>query len=99
MTADAAYGTVMIARTSASVEDMRSVVADWSRAIGSSAGFVDERCLVTDDGRVVMCVRFRDRAAYEALSNLPEQSVWWESRMRPLLEDEPVWIDGSWHDL
>lgn len=99
MTADAAYGTVMVARTSATVDDMRAVVSAWTDAIGRRAGFLDERCLVTDDGRVVMCVRFRERAAYQALSDNPEQAAWWETSMRPLLDGDPEWIDGTWHDL
>lgn len=99
MTGEPAFGTVMVARSSATVEDMRALVSTWAEAIGTAAGFLDERCLVTDDGRVVMCVRFRDRASYEALSDNPEQAAWWEQRMQPLLDGEPQWIDGAWHDL
>jgi hypothetical protein len=95
----ATYGTIMVARSSASVEDMRALLSEWARTIGNAAGFVDERALVTDDGRVVTCVRFRDRAAYEALADNPEQAAWWESTMAPLLDGEPEWIDGFWHDL
>lgn len=93
------YGTVMIGRSSAPVEQVRSVLRDWAAQIGSAAGFVDERWLVADDGRVVACVRFVDRASYASLADHPAQADWWESQLRPLLDDDPEWIDGSWHDL
>jgi hypothetical protein len=32
---------------------------------------------VTEDGQLVACVRFRDRAAADANSARPEQSAWW----------------------
>jgi hypothetical protein len=93
------FGTVMIARSTAPVELMRSIVNDWAGTIGTAAGFVDERALVTEDGRVVVCVRFADRASYERLADDPAQSAWWESTLRPMLDDDPDWIDGTWHDL
>jgi hypothetical protein len=93
------YGTVMIGRSSASVDDWRSMMDEWRRDIGDAAGFVDERVLVGDDGRIVMVVRFRDEAAYKALSDDPAQDAWWSERIAPTLEGEPEWIDGHWHDL
>lgn len=99
MAADEMFGTVMIGRSATSVEHMRSLVADWSSQMGSTAGFVDERALVTDDGRVVMCVRFVDRASYEALADNPAQAAWWEANLKPLLDGDPEWIDGHWHDI
>ena len=99
MVAAGAFGTVMIGRSSATVEQVRGVVADWAAQIGNAAGFVDERYLVADDGRVVMSVRFVDRASYEALANNPAQDIWWESVLRPLLDGDPEWIDGYWHDV
>jgi hypothetical protein len=94
-----AYGTVMIGRSSAAVEHLRATVAQWAAQIGTAAGFLDESWLVADDGRVVACVRFVDRSAYETLAGNPAQAEWWEARLRPLLDDDPEWIDGSWHDL
>ncbi len=99
MSAEAMFGTVMIGRSSTPVEQVRSLVSDWSTKIGSAAGFVDERALVTDDGRVVMCVRFVDRASYEALADNPAQAAWWEANLKPLLDGDPEWIDGHWHDI
>jgi hypothetical protein len=93
------YGTVMISRSNAPIERIREVVAEWRASIGDAAGFVDERVLVGDNGQVVACVRFRERAAYEALADLPAQDVWWQETMQPLLEGEVSWIDGNWHDL
>ena len=99
MSAEVMFGTVMIGRSSTPVEQVRSLVSDWSTEIGSAAGFVDERALVTDDGRVVMCVRFVDRASYEALADDPAQAAWWEANLKPLLDGDPEWIDGHWHDI
>jgi hypothetical protein len=48
---------------------------------------------------VVVCVRFRDRASYEALAENPEQDAWWRREMEPLLDGELTWIDGDWHDI
>lgn len=99
MATEPLFGSIMIGRSSMSVEQMRSIVRDWAAQIGDAAGFVDERCLVADDGRVLVCVRFRDRASYEALAARPEQAAWWASTMRPLLEADPEWIDGAWYDI
>lgn len=93
------FGTVMLGRSSAPVDQMRDLMDVWRKEIGDAAGFVDERALVTDDGRIVVCVRFRDRAAYEALAENPAQDAWWRREMEPLLEGEVTWIDGDWHDL
>lgn len=93
------YGTVMISRSSTPVAEMRGLMDEWRAAIGDAAGFVDERVLLADDGGLVMCVRFRDRAAYEALADNPEQDVWWREKMLPLLEGDVTWIDGDWHDV
>ncbi len=93
------YGTVMISRSSTPIEVMQALLNEWRTTIGDAAGFVDQRALVTDDGRVVMCVRFRDRAAYEALADHPDQDTWWREKLAPLLEGEVTWIDGDWHDL
>ena len=40
-------------------------------------------------------VFFRDRAAYQALADDPEQDSWWQDRMAPHLADVR-WIDGTW---
>jgi hypothetical protein len=93
------FGTVMVARSSASLEAIRAVVAEWRTELGDEHGFVDERVLVGDDGLFVMTVRFRDRAAYQGLADDPRQDVWWRERMAPLLEGEPSWFDGEWHDV
>jgi hypothetical protein len=93
------YGTVMIARSTADPAAMREMLATWTEAIGRDAGYVDQRVLRTDDGMIVGCVRFRDEAAYKALADNPAQDVWWRDNMLPLLDGEPQWFDGQWHDM
>jgi hypothetical protein len=93
------YGTVMLGRSTASLEQIRPLFDRWVDEIGREAGFVDERVLDAGDGRIVMCVRFRDQAAYQALADNPRQHEWWTSTMAPLLDGEPEWIDGHWHDV
>jgi hypothetical protein len=89
----------MIGRSAASVQTMSNLIAEWARDIGVDSGFVDERVLQGSDGQFVVCVRFTDRAAYEALADNPKQAAWWATVMEPILEGEPNWIDGEWHDL
>jgi hypothetical protein len=93
------YGTVMIGRSSTPIETLREVSAAWKTAIGTDAGFIDERVLQAGDGRIVMCVRFKDEAAYKALADNPAQNTWWAESMAPLLDGEPEWIDGTWKDI
>ena len=93
------YGTVMISRTTATLNEMRPLVTAWVEAIGRDAGFVDERILDPGDGRLVVCVRFRDEASYKALADNPKQHEWWTQTVAPLLEGDQEWIDGHWHDV
>lgn len=93
------YGTVMIGRSDASIDTLRALVGDWARDIGANSGYVDERVLDADDGQVVVCVRFHSKADYVALADNPQQVAWWDEVMAPLLQGEPTWIDGEWHDL
>ena len=90
------YGTVMIGKMAQGVteHDWDAAMKEWlERHVD---GFVDEQVMVADDGRFVSTVRFRDREAYEALSDAPEQDAFYATRMRPLLEGDPQWIDGEW---
>ena len=93
------YGTVMIGRTSATLDDLRPLFDAWVDAIGRAAGFIDERILADGEGRIVMCVRFRDEASYKALADNPKQHEWWTQTMAPLLDGDQQWIDGDWYDL
>jgi hypothetical protein len=52
----------------------------------------------TDDGRVVVAVRFDSKHAYEALADDPEQDTWWREKMRPILDEDPMWVDGHWFE-
>jgi quercetin dioxygenase-like cupin family protein len=90
------YGTVMIGKLrdadpSAVVERL----GQWERE-RPAPGFVDSNVLSTGDGRVVVAVRFASRDEYERLSASTSQDEWWNRVVRPLLAEEPVWIDGDW---
>ena len=91
------YGTVMIGTMAAgtTVEDFDGVMKEWlARDVD---GFVDEQMMLCDDGRtVVMSVRFRDKAAYQALADDPGQDEFYSTRIAPVLEGDPQWHDGEW---
>ena len=93
----ASYGTVMVGRLAdgVSVDDWMQGVKEWEEA-RQVAGFQGQYTLVGDDGRLVSCVIFESKDSYQALSNDPEQDRWWTKKARPLLADEPEWIDGTW---
>lgn len=90
------YGTVMVGKLRDT--DPAALVAglrQWERE-RSAAGFENSYLLSTGDGRVVMAVRFGTRDEYERLASSAAQDEWWNRVVRPLLADEPVWIDGEW---
>ena len=90
------YGTVMIGKLAVSIEDMRLAAKEWE-AERQVPGFVSSEALVGDDGvTVVNVVKFTDKAAYEALADDPEQDTWYQTKLRPLLAEDPQWIDGHW---
>lgn len=92
------YGTTMIASLRGSRAEVEAAMADWlAQRAPHIAGFVDAGILVGDDGRtLVNWARFTDRDAYQALSEDPEQDRFYQSRLAPLIEGEPRWIDGEW---
>jgi hypothetical protein len=92
------YGTLMIGRPAVDVMTMRDAAREWASTRGD-IGFVDERVLVADDGRVAVAVRFASREDYERLAEDPRQDKWWSEVMAPMLAGEPEWIDGEWMDV
>jgi hypothetical protein len=94
------YGTVMIARLAdgVSADDVQKAGVDW-RQSRQVAGFVDDRVLQADDGRIVLAVRFESKDAYLKLADDPAQDEWWTNTMRPMLAADPEWIDGEWTDI
>jgi hypothetical protein len=92
------YGTVMIGRLAAPIDKVEAVSKQWEQEKGSTLdGFVDSSVLLGDDGTtVVVGVRFKDKASYQALSDDPDQDRWWSEEMAPLLADDVQWIDGTW---
>jgi hypothetical protein len=90
---------VMIGRPTneADWEAYDKLARDWIKErSGDAAGFIDEWVMRADDGRVVMAVRFESKAAYDALGDDPAQDKYYQERMRPLLAEDPTWIDGEW---
>ena len=92
------YGTTMIASTRADREEIQAAFDDWLRERAPHIpGFVDAGVLYGEDGvTLVNWARFADRAAYQALSDDPDQAAFWLARMAPLLEGDPRWVDGEW---
>lgn len=90
------YGTVMIARLSVSVDEMRKRAAAWEAERGPSVGYIDQWVMAADDGQMVLAVRFESKEKYLALADDPAQNTWWEKEVMPLLANEPQWIDGEW---
>lgn len=93
------YGTVMIGKLrTTSSEQLTAALDEWERE-RKAPGHLDTRLLATTQGQVVLAVRFESQAAYEKLADSPAQDEWWNAVLRPLLADEPVWIDGEWSDI
>jgi hypothetical protein len=90
------YGTVMIARPSVSIEELRARSEKWEANRSPSIGYVDQWVMAADDGRLVMAVRFESKEKYLALADDPSQDEWWSTEMAPLLAGDPEWIDGEW---
>jgi hypothetical protein len=88
----------MIAKIKGSVDDMRVRSEKWEAERGGLVGHVDTHVMATEDGRILMAVRFESKAKYLALADDPKQSEWWENELMPLLDGEPQWIDGEWID-
>ncbi len=93
------YGTVMIARTTVSTDQLRESSRRWTTERGPSVGYVDQWVMTADDGRVVMAVRFESKEAYQKLADDPGQNEWWTTQVAPLLDGEPEWIDGEWQTV
>lgn len=90
------YGTVALCRmTAEQVEPFRTLLAQQS--VSGMDGWIGTDVLLPDDpdGSVLLVVRFRDRASYEANASSPEQHERY-LQLRALLESDPVWHDGEW---
>lgn len=62
-------------------------------------GFQGEYTLLGEDGvTVVSCVTFESKEKYLALADDPAQDTWYQEKLRPLLTEDPQWIDGNWAD-
>jgi hypothetical protein len=90
------YGTVMIAKINAPIEEMNARSERWAKEMGSDVGYIDQWVMTTDDGRCVVAVRFESKDAYLKLADDPRQDEWYRAEMMPLIDGEPQWIDGEW---
>ena len=90
------YGTVMIAKPTVAIEELRARSQKWEAERGAVAGYVDQWVMAADDGRIVLAVRFESKEQYVALADDPKQDEWWRTQMAPALDGEPEWIDGEW---
>jgi hypothetical protein len=43
-------------------------------------------------------VVFQSKEEYLGLAVHPDQDAWWQTRMAPLIEGDPKWVDGVWAD-
>lgn len=92
------YGTTLIAKLAegATGDDVRAGLKQWETE-RHVPGYQSGHILVGDDGRsVVNVVVFESKEAYLALADDPAQDEWWRTRMAPLLDGDPQWIDGTW---
>jgi quinol monooxygenase YgiN len=90
------YGTVAMCRIKA--EDaprLRALVAsDELRRVDGYLG-TDVLEVNNHPDTLLMVVRFRDRASYEANADSPDQDAMYRE-FRALLQEDPVWYDGEW---
>jgi len=92
------YGTVMLGKTHASMDQLLALTREWAEAKGRKAGYVDQRILHCADGRIAVAVRFESKESYLKLADDPNQDSWWTQTMRPLLDEDPTWVDGEWFE-
>ena len=64
--------------------------------INGDSGYLDEWVMKTDDGRIIVAVRFESKEKYLKLADDPRQDEWYRTEMMPMLDGEPEWIDGEW---
>jgi hypothetical protein len=90
------YGTVMIGRLAVPIEEALNAARQWADE-RKVPGFRHEDIMLCDDGvTVVMAVKFASKADYDALADDPAQDAWYTERLRPLLAEDPQWLDGHW---
>jgi predicted small metal-binding protein len=90
------YGTVMIGRRRASLEELREASVTWARE-RQVPGFLREDVLAAEDNSTIaVAVSFASKEDYLRLGDDPAQDDWWRTVMAPMLDGEPSWIDGTW---
>ena len=86
----------MIARPAVSMDEIRSRMEKWEADRSPGRGYVDQWVMASDDGRIVIAVRFESKEKYLALADDPSQDEWWRTEVAPMLQGDPEWIDGEW---
>ena len=93
------YGTTMIGKLASGVtaEDVQQRLKEW-KATRDVPGFKTAHIQIGDDGTTIVNVAvFESEAAYKALADDPAQDEWWTTKMAPMLDGDPQWIDGTWY--
>ena len=90
------YGTVMIGKLNTDFDAVEAASARWAQE-RQVPGFQHQEVMLCDDGKtVVMSVWFDSAESYKALADDPEQAIWYEKVMAPMLDGDPQWLDGTW---
>jgi hypothetical protein len=88
------FAQVIQGRTS-DPDALRAVSDRWVEELAPGAtGWLGSTAGVTDDGRVVVVVRFESADAARRNSERPEQGRWWEEA-RQLFDGEPTFLDSD----
>lgn len=90
------YGTIALCRVRLENQPrFRALVGAHGHA--GIDGYLSSDLLTVDnhEDTMVMVVRFRDRASYEANSGTEDQRARFVE-IRELMEADPVWYDGEW---
>jgi quinol monooxygenase YgiN len=93
------YGTVAKFRVPAeNLAPLRALV-EAEETLGIE-GYLGSDLLVCDNhpDTLMLVVRFRDRASYEANAETPEQDARYRE-FRALMSEDPEWFDGEWASL
>ena len=88
------FAQVIQGRTS-DADALRAATDRWMEELSPGAvGWLGSTAGVTDDGRVVVVVRFESAEAARRNADRPEQTGWWEETSR-LFDGEPTFLDSE----
>jgi hypothetical protein len=93
------YGTVMVAQLKepTTADELRESMDKWRESRPGRPGLVDAQMLLTEDGGlVVSAVRFASKEDYWAMADDVAHDEWFATKIAPLLDGDPTWMDGNW---